>query len=385
MWLKVAQLPQRCSLIHILSSVTSLDQGRIERRFLHLVPLSFHPYLRYIHPPVFRCPYLIIHPQSTLSIWYLIIFWLNRSRPLLTAFEPQVRRFSLQRLSYRASPRMQTTKDSTIQYSPASGHLGPVFVDPDPDVHSKNPERCSIRDNTQTDSTTVVGTLHHPSASDPRMTRNVRLSVEKVAGSNFHPGSTVETVSDKASKHLVLDGLLSAWRYVVNPPASSVDLVYLLSAISIVSSTVALCALSWRSSSIAVLRPPNICGPPGLPHRALCETLWQVLNLFHCLRVWSRAPGRLNDLRSWYLWRCIRDVSVSRNAILKLAAKHTTWFRLHRSSVLANSNRLHGEPSGLDVLPGEQNAPSTALWKMDVIVWLNVLELMFQCGTDFFM
>lgn len=163
------------------------------------------------------------------------------------------------------------------------------------------------------------------------------------------------------------------------------QLIWSLSAIRIVSSTVALCALSWRPRSIAVLRPPSICGPPGLPHRALCETLWQVLNLFHCLRVWSRAPGRLNDLRSWYLWRCTRDMSVSRNAILKLAAKHTTWFRLHRSSVLAKSNRVHGEPSGLDVLPGEQNAPSTALWKMDVIVWLNVLELMFQCGIDFFM
>ena len=59
--------------------------------------------------------------------------------------------------------------------------------------------------------------------------------------------------------------------------------------------------------------------------------------------------------------------------------------RLHRSSVLASFNKDSGEHSSMDALSIRRNARSTPLWRMEMIVWLNLLELMFQCWMDFFM
>ncbi|KAE8381301.1 hypothetical protein BDV26DRAFT_278877 [Aspergillus bertholletiae] len=97
----------------------------------------------------------------------------------------------------------------------------------------------------------------------------------------------------------------------------------------------------------------------------------QILNALFCVTGFGLAPWRIRDLYFWRLWRLSRSQRNRQRGLDRLADIHSSWFVRPQEAT--------------DMLPtaslaklGMAHVPLTALWKMDVVVWGNMLNTVFQ-------
>ncbi|KAI1772450.1 hypothetical protein F4818DRAFT_172472 [Hypoxylon cercidicola] len=139
------------------------------------------------------------------------------------------------------------------------------------------------------------------------------------------------------------------------------------------------------------------CNHIDSPRRIWIETDSQILNALFCVTGFGLAPWRFRD---WYYllrYRLYND----QDALRTLAGVHRGWFRLAGSDQLpvnlgpknieeaVGSYDVDCVPLPLETVsdapPTGIRAPPTKLWKMDFIVYLNVLNTFLQCVLSGFM
>lgn len=118
------------------------------------------------------------------------------------------------------------------------------------------------------------------------------------------------------------------------------------------------------------------------PRKIWLEIDSQILNALFCLTAWGLAPWRFRDLYWIGVWRLSRNVSRSKAAIRRLAARNESWFRMRDSDFEEGTvdEAFHRKQTFSGLV-----APPTATWKMDFVVHMMVLNSLLQAGMAFFM
>ncbi|KAJ6186561.1 hypothetical protein N7519_007862 [Penicillium mononematosum] len=145
---------------------------------------------------------------------------------------------------------------------------------------------------------------------------------------------------------------------------------------------------SWQAKAHAFIRwmctPLGACitiYAPAMCHPS-CDSLdssrriWieidsQILNALFCVTGFGLAPWRIRDLYQWFFWRLGWSEASRRKGFTRLAEIHKNWFLKSQESSVLPINTQHKYPAA------EQATP-TPLWKMDVVVWGNILNTVFQ-------
>lgn len=97
----------------------------------------------------------------------------------------------------------------------------------------------------------------------------------------------------------------------------------------------------------------------------------QILNALFCVTGFGLAPWRIRDLYQWSFWRLGWSEGSRRKGLDRLAEIHKNWFlTAHEPSVLPIKAQQH--------YPLIEQATPTQSWKMDVVVWGNILNTVFQ-------
>ncbi|RAL14293.1 DUF2985 domain-containing protein, partial [Aspergillus homomorphus CBS 101889] len=111
------------------------------------------------------------------------------------------------------------------------------------------------------------------------------------------------------------------------------------------------------------------CDAPSSSRRIWIEIDSQILNALFCITGFGLAPWRIRDMYLWCLWR-LRG----RTGLTRLAKVHDGWFVLDAQYVALPV------PSHFAVTEGQGPTPglSTPLWKLDVVVWGNMLNSILQ-------
>lgn len=115
------------------------------------------------------------------------------------------------------------------------------------------------------------------------------------------------------------------------------------------------------------------------PRKIWIEIDSQILNALFCLSSWGLAPWRFRD--AWWLmrWRLSSKAENRKRAIHRLAKRNDAWYRMGSDDYDENDHY-----DRIMALTGER-APTTSSWKMDFVVWMMVLNTLFQVGMAFFM
>ncbi|KAI4743268.1 hypothetical protein E4T50_06320 [Aureobasidium sp. EXF-12298] len=114
------------------------------------------------------------------------------------------------------------------------------------------------------------------------------------------------------------------------------------------------------------------------PRKIWIEIDSQILNALFCVTGFGLAPWRFRDLYWCACWRAGWGPDNGRSALKKLAKRNDDWFRMG-----ARPGEEHLEDERL-TFSGD-HAPPTKPWKLDLVVWLIVLNTLFQVGMAFFM
>ncbi|KAJ5371738.1 hypothetical protein N7517_003744 [Penicillium concentricum] len=119
---------------------------------------------------------------------------------------------------------------------------------------------------------------------------------------------------------------------------------------------------------------PAMCHPScnslDSSRRIWIELDSQILNALFCITGFGLAPWRIRDLYQWSFWRLGRSEGSRRKGLDRLAEIHKNWFlKARETSLLPLKLQLN--------YPVEQATP-TPFWKMDVVVWGNFLNTVFQ-------
>ncbi|KAI0014142.1 hypothetical protein F4779DRAFT_208345 [Xylariaceae sp. FL0662B] len=139
------------------------------------------------------------------------------------------------------------------------------------------------------------------------------------------------------------------------------------------------------------------CNDIDSPRRIWIEIDSQILNSLFCVTGFGLAPWRFRD---WYFllrYRLRKD----HKALRRLAGVHRGWFRLQGSdqlpAALGPKNieetvvnyDADSVPFPLETIPDAPptgiRAPPTKLWKLDFIIYFNVLNTFLQCVLSSFM
>jgi len=114
------------------------------------------------------------------------------------------------------------------------------------------------------------------------------------------------------------------------------------------------------------------------PRKIWIEIDSQILNALFCLTSFGLAPWRIRDLWWCASWRAGWGPEDGREALKKLAKRNDDWFRM-------------GARPGEEYLEEERvtftskHAPPTQPWKLDLVVWMMILNTLFQVGMAFMM
>lgn len=103
----------------------------------------------------------------------------------------------------------------------------------------------------------------------------------------------------------------------------------------------------------------------------------QILNALFCVTGFGLAPWRFRDL--WWLYNA--RFRHNRNAMLRLEEQNRAWFR--PPAWYAQGGGV--EEEGKRVTFTGAAAPPTRLWKLSFVVWMMVLNTLFQCVLAGFM
>ena len=145
---------------------------------------------------------------------------------------------------------------------------------------------------------------------------------------------------------------------------------------------------------------PVMCTPTcddiQSPRRIWVEIDSQILNALFCVTGFGLAPWRFRDLYWLGVWRLGRTTARKQTGIRRLAGIHRGWFRLPGSQdlpELANGGTVDPQSPAVpipvgktpDAPPTGKRASPTKSWKMDFVVWNNVLNTFFQVVLCFYM
>ncbi|KAE8153046.1 hypothetical protein BDV25DRAFT_169588 [Aspergillus avenaceus] len=116
------------------------------------------------------------------------------------------------------------------------------------------------------------------------------------------------------------------------------------------------------------------CDSPDSSRQKWIEIDSQILNALFCVTGFGLAPWRVRDTYLWTLWRLGRSERSRQNGLTRLAEIHKKWFicptapgdvlPIVQTSI--ETEHMHADPS------------PTPEWKMDVVVWGNMLNTVFQ-------
>ncbi|KAJ9490741.1 hypothetical protein VN97_g2535 [Penicillium thymicola] len=120
---------------------------------------------------------------------------------------------------------------------------------------------------------------------------------------------------------------------------------------------------------------PAMCHPScdslDSSRRIWIEVDSQILNALFCVTGFGLAPWRVRDLYQWSFWRLDWSEGSRRKGLDRLAEIHKNWFlTAQEPSLLPIKAQQH--------YPSIEQAMSTQSWKMDVVVWGNILNTVFQ-------
>lgn len=148
-----------------------------------------------------------------------------------------------------------------------------------------------------------------------------------------------------------------------------------------------------------------MCFPPGSHGEKDCNNLYsprriwieidsQILNALFCVTGFGLIPWRFRDL--YYLLRF--RLQKRTDALRKLAAIHSVWFRLPGSQALPPTQSATATPDAASnpaiPLPLAKapdppltgfRAPATTLWKLDFVIWAYVINTFLQAVLSGFM
>ncbi|KAI9932362.1 hypothetical protein ASPWEDRAFT_39747 [Aspergillus wentii DTO 134E9] len=117
---------------------------------------------------------------------------------------------------------------------------------------------------------------------------------------------------------------------------------------------------------------PAMCHPDcnslNSSRRVWIEIDSQILNALFCVTGFGLAPWRIRDVYFWCLWRLGRT-EYRQRGLDRLAVIHKRWFQ----SPLDMQNLLKGDDAS-----GCAMQSPTPHWKMDVVVWGNMWNTIFQ-------
>ncbi|KAH6661139.1 hypothetical protein BKA67DRAFT_76125 [Truncatella angustata] len=139
------------------------------------------------------------------------------------------------------------------------------------------------------------------------------------------------------------------------------------------------------------------CNAIDSPRRVWIEVDSQILNALFCVTGFGLAPWRFRDLWLLLKFRVKKDIK----GLREVAGVHRGWFRLPGSEDLP----VHLGPKNIeetdiawpeasvpfpletipDAPPTGIRAPATKLWKLDLIIWLNVANTLLQVCLSTFM
>ncbi|KAG5978900.1 hypothetical protein E4U55_005777 [Claviceps digitariae] len=186
-------------------------------------------------------------------------------------------------------------------------------------------------------------------------------------------------------------GAVASWNYVLTP-------------IGFVVTLYGLNVVAWGGMLFLLLcnASPAMCHPTcddiNSPRRIWIEIDSQILNALFCVTGFGLAPWRFRDLYFLLQYRLNKKES----GLRRLAGIHRGWFRLKGSTDLPSNLGPHNihEPEfqsfPRSAIPFPEakipdppltavRAPWTAVWKLDLVIWLMVANTIFQCVLSGFM
>lgn len=176
--------------------------------------------------------------------------------------------------------------------------------------------------------------------------------------------------SDPPSKEpwtkAILHGLKAFWKFFLTPTGFCITIYGL----NVVAWGAMLFFLLLKAAP--AMNHPDNGDADSSPRKIWLEITSQILNALFCLTAWGLAPWRFRDLYWVAQWRFGKSAA-SHRAIRRLAARNEAWFRM-REEEYEDKETFHGV-----------RAPPTASWKLDFVVWMMVLNTLFQVGMAFFM
>ncbi|KAJ5654817.1 hypothetical protein N7490_001820 [Penicillium lividum] len=110
----------------------------------------------------------------------------------------------------------------------------------------------------------------------------------------------------------------------------------------------------------------------------------QILNALFCVTGLGLAPWRIRDLYQWCRWRLARTPHTRHQGLTRLAEIHAKWFQLPEGQ-----DEETGDLSPFTTATAVRSSSSaesesrltnanTPLWKMDAVVWGNVMNSVLQ-------
>ncbi|KAI5237147.1 hypothetical protein E4T43_08145 [Aureobasidium subglaciale] len=264
-------------------------------------------------------------------------------------------------LNYDPQPGMWAATGTAIAHAPNLSDLRENNIDFDVDGHlAKRLALPRPGDNKR------ASTLPNISPTQSQTTEsNVdKKSLEPMINSTSSSDQT-DPETPKTWKQTIVTGLAAFWRFFKTPTGFLITLYGL----NVVAWGAMLFFLILKAAP--AMNHPDGGDANSSPRKIWIEIDSQILNALFCLTAWGLAPWRFRDL--WWLcvWRFGRNTERSSRAIRRLAVRNVSWFRLQEGDLLEQ---------------GEEGVnPVLIPWKMDFVVWMMVLNTLFQVGMAYMM
>ncbi|KAB8259487.1 hypothetical protein BDV32DRAFT_150370 [Aspergillus pseudonomiae] len=153
---------------------------------------------------------------------------------------------------------------------------------------------------------------------------------------------------------------------------------WMLTPMGILTTIYALNIVAWGGMLFLLMcnAAPAMCHPDcdslDSSRRVWIEIDSQILNALFCVTGFGLAPWRMRDLYFWGLWRLSRSERSRQRGLVHLADIHSSWFLRPREVM----EMLPSASSSIEL--DVPHLKPTPLWKMDVVVWGNMLNTVFQ-------
>lgn len=297
-------------------------------------------------------------PSLPASIGRLQAASVNATNKILS-YDPQPGMWAATGTAIAHAPNLNDLRSDSINFD-ADGHLARMTLPPGPG-HTK-------RATTSPNISPIVSS-----------TTDSKGLLNPVAQRSTNSTTTTEPETPKTWQQTILTGLAAFWSFFRTPTGFLITIYGL----NVVAWGAMLFFLLLKAAP--AMNHPDNGDADSSPRKIWIEIDSQILNALFCLTAWGLAPWRFRDL--WWLcvWRFGRNADKSKRAIRRLAARNVSWFRLHESELMEKGEEsVNAALVRRETFSGRR-APATAPWKMDFVVWMMVLNSLFQVGMAFMM